>query len=651
MIIILNYKRIKCIVQGTKYKMLRLCLAAAYYMYTGHMKFLNDVSTTMKCWKDVSTGLLVRTENKNITELLKEFQDKEMKKEEKKREKKEERVERTYEISEGCEDGVMKLCTNNEERTLSTYWCRKRAHKRGDLNKSYVEPNWRTNKLCLTNLSSAITLTMLVACFGIKYHTLEEYENIFSEITNRKRSNITKIPDVTCHQVIFPLYSARKNCTTCGISGMVILLLFLTGKKTSDMFEFLNWHCKKKLAQLPAVDMQDAPAKLPSKLHMFSYVDMLEQSLCTSLFCSGTNYKSCNLFFQLQETPLFHKFLWFQIEGKPSLILFLKKMKQCASWISCGELPPINFMRFGSKQMGKLEKLCIFQQETLQSVESKNAINQVLDPHSSLLQMIEFYGNLCKVEYNAQWCLFLKKENPLYAHCLPFFMNFFTETHLNEVPNTKLTQLTICFCQLTHLTHFTHEISLKQNWNRGFEIYQIHNLKPKSKIIPVETCSWVLNQVSIPDLAPNTKNPHPLSVLSWVLHNTSHPKFVLGCQAWHPYHLISLNHILHIHTYLYISTEKNSTPAEPPLLDYEEIQTESDCKFLFCKTFNYIAKIFKYVICLSKSMRIKFLEPPRLEVYSWIESQPDTTIQSHTHLTIPTASRFTSKEEVTEKRG
>ncbi|KNZ58648.1 uncharacterized protein VP01_1888g2 [Puccinia sorghi] len=37
---------------------------------------------------------------------------------------------------------------------------------------------------------------------------------------------------------------------------------------------------KKKLAQLPAVDMQHAPAKLPSKLHMSAYVDFLAQSLC-----------------------------------------------------------------------------------------------------------------------------------------------------------------------------------------------------------------------------------------------------------------------------------------------------------------------------------------------------------------------------------
>ncbi|KNZ53663.1 hypothetical protein VP01_316g3 [Puccinia sorghi] len=37
---------------------------------------------------------------------------------------------------------------------------------------------------------------------------------------------------------------------------------------------------KKKLSQWPAVEMQHAPANLPSKLHMFAYVDVLAQSLC-----------------------------------------------------------------------------------------------------------------------------------------------------------------------------------------------------------------------------------------------------------------------------------------------------------------------------------------------------------------------------------
>ncbi|KNZ48422.1 hypothetical protein VP01_567g1 [Puccinia sorghi] len=40
-------------------------------------------------------------------------------------------------------------------------------------------------------------------------------------------------------------------------------------------------HCKEKLSQPPAVDMQHAPVKLPSKLHLFEYVYYLAQSLCS----------------------------------------------------------------------------------------------------------------------------------------------------------------------------------------------------------------------------------------------------------------------------------------------------------------------------------------------------------------------------------
>ena len=47
---------------------------------------------------------------------------------------------------------------------------------------------------------------------------------------------------------------------------------------------FCIWYpltLQKKLDQLPAVDIQHAPAKLPSKLHMFAYVDFLAQWLCS----------------------------------------------------------------------------------------------------------------------------------------------------------------------------------------------------------------------------------------------------------------------------------------------------------------------------------------------------------------------------------
>ena len=51
------------------------------------------------------------------------------------------------------------------------------------------------------------------------------------------------------------------------------------GNETGLQHEFDS--LQKKLSQLPAVDMQHAPAKLPSKLHLSAYVDLLAQSLCS----------------------------------------------------------------------------------------------------------------------------------------------------------------------------------------------------------------------------------------------------------------------------------------------------------------------------------------------------------------------------------
>ncbi|KNZ52831.1 hypothetical protein VP01_3433g3 [Puccinia sorghi] len=54
---------------------------------------------------------------------------------------------------------------------------------------------------------------------------------------------------------------------------------------TSELWRFPSYprkchhHCKKNPAQLPAVEMQHAPANLPSKFNMFAYVDVLAQSL------------------------------------------------------------------------------------------------------------------------------------------------------------------------------------------------------------------------------------------------------------------------------------------------------------------------------------------------------------------------------------
>ncbi|KNZ46016.1 hypothetical protein VP01_761g2 [Puccinia sorghi] len=73
-------------------------------------------------------------------------------------------------------------------------------------------------------------------------------------------------------------------------------------------------HFQKKLDPLPAVDMQHAPAKLPSKLHLFACVDVLEQSLIgrriighyATLFCP------CNIFSDISSfllIPEFHLLL------------------------------------------------------------------------------------------------------------------------------------------------------------------------------------------------------------------------------------------------------------------------------------------------------------------------------------------------------
>ncbi|KNZ51545.1 hypothetical protein VP01_390g2 [Puccinia sorghi] len=49
---------------------------------------------------------------------------------------------------------------------------------------------------------------------------------------------------------------------------------------------------EKKLAQLTAVDMQHAPAKLPSKLNLFVFVNVLVQSLCSLHSDCASNFAS-----------------------------------------------------------------------------------------------------------------------------------------------------------------------------------------------------------------------------------------------------------------------------------------------------------------------------------------------------------------------
>ncbi|KNZ49958.1 putative signal peptide protein [Puccinia sorghi] len=71
---------------------------------------------------------------------------------------------------------------------------------------------------------------------------------------------------------VLPICYFSFYVTLCDISAGTYLDQHLT-------FSFLP-SLQNKLAQLPAVDMQHAPAKLSSKLHPFACVDFLAQSIC-----------------------------------------------------------------------------------------------------------------------------------------------------------------------------------------------------------------------------------------------------------------------------------------------------------------------------------------------------------------------------------
>ena len=70
-------------------------------------------------------------------------------------------------------------------------------------------------------------------------------------------------------------------CTYFTAQSTVILLMVLELQQSTRSSRNLGVGTAKKLSQLPAVDMQHAPAKLPSKLHLSAYVDLLAQSLCS----------------------------------------------------------------------------------------------------------------------------------------------------------------------------------------------------------------------------------------------------------------------------------------------------------------------------------------------------------------------------------
>ena len=76
-------------------------------------------------------------------------------------------------------------------------------------------------------------------------------------------------------------YFLNEILVSCGLVSIDSLL-------SRELTTYPHLACKyqpipqqKKLDQLPAVDIQHAPDKLPSKLHIFAYIDFLAQSLCS----------------------------------------------------------------------------------------------------------------------------------------------------------------------------------------------------------------------------------------------------------------------------------------------------------------------------------------------------------------------------------
>ena len=64
------------------------------------------------------------------------------------------------------------------------------------------------------------------------------------------------------------------------IEGINLFILLNKSTVTAYVISILL-ALENKLAQLPVVDVKHAPAKLPSKLHLFAFVNFLEQSLCS----------------------------------------------------------------------------------------------------------------------------------------------------------------------------------------------------------------------------------------------------------------------------------------------------------------------------------------------------------------------------------
>ncbi|KNZ62899.1 hypothetical protein VP01_1209g1 [Puccinia sorghi] len=97
------------------------------------------------------------------------------------------------------------------------------------------------------------------------------------------------IPNTNKMSIILRCFNFRPFKITSNSQGGFSLMIYIYLLRKNGQISILNPKVKsfiqdtmqKIISQLPAVDMQHAPAYLPSKLHMFADVDFLAQSLCS----------------------------------------------------------------------------------------------------------------------------------------------------------------------------------------------------------------------------------------------------------------------------------------------------------------------------------------------------------------------------------
>ncbi|KNZ56430.1 hypothetical protein VP01_2404g4 [Puccinia sorghi] len=82
------------------------------------------------------------------------------------------------------------------------------------------------------------------------------------------------------------------RCEIWRLARKILSLMYEVEKLLWLRIEMPSVSLKKKLAQLPAVDMQHSPAKLPSKLHMFAYVDFWAHMHSNCAVCTVTVHQS-----------------------------------------------------------------------------------------------------------------------------------------------------------------------------------------------------------------------------------------------------------------------------------------------------------------------------------------------------------------------